>query len=95
MKSSHLLTFPKVSLQNMHGFGHATILILSFHGLCLERLGPQPPFCVLNTSKNHLQIMSFAAYASETNEIRDFLNKSIEDEVIYLLHKQKGIFIFH
>ena len=39
--------------------------------------------------------MSFAAYASETNEIRDFLIKSIENEVIYLLHKQKGIFIFH
>ena len=51
----------------MRGFSQATILILSFHGLCYERLGPQPPFCVLNTSKNHLQIMSFAAYASETN----------------------------
>ena len=24
--------------------------------------------------------MSFAAYASETNEIRDFLNKSIEND---------------
>ena len=29
--------------------------------------------------------MNCAAYASETNEIRDFLNKSIENEVIYLL----------
>ena len=25
------------------------------------------PFCVLNTTKNALQIMSLAAYASETN----------------------------
>ena len=67
MKSSYLVTFPKVSSQNMRGFSHAMILILSFHGLCYERLAPQPPFCVLNTSKNHSQIMSFAAYASETN----------------------------
>ena len=50
----------------MRGFGHAMILIPSFHGLCYERLGPQPPFCVLNTKKNGLQIMSLTAYSSET-----------------------------
>ena len=43
----------------MRGFGYATILILSFHG--------PTAFCVLNTKKNGLQIMSLASYASETN----------------------------
>ena len=51
----------------MRGFGYATILIPSFHDLCKERLGPQRLVCVLNTKKNRLQIMSLAAYASETN----------------------------
>ena len=53
----------------MSGFGHATILIPGLRGLREERLGPQPPFCVLNTKKvNSLKIMSLAAYAGETNK---------------------------
>ena len=51
----------------MRGFGHATILIPSFHDLRYERLAQWPPFCVINTKKNGLQIMSLAAYTSETN----------------------------
>ena len=34
-KLSIALVFPKLSSQNMGGFGHATILIPSFHGLPL------------------------------------------------------------
>ena len=53
----------------MRGFGQATILFPSFHGLHLERLGPQQSFCVLNTKKKtRLQIMSLTAYASETKK---------------------------
>ena len=51
----------------MRGFGHATILIPSFYGLRQERLAQWLPFCAINTEENGLQIMSFAAYASETN----------------------------
>ena len=51
----------------MRGFDHATILGPSFHGIRKERLAQSPPFCVLNTTKNALQIMSLAAYAGETN----------------------------
>ena len=36
------LIFSKLSSQNMCGFGHAMILIPSFHGHCLKCLGPQP-----------------------------------------------------
>ena len=49
----------------MGGFDHATIFSPSFHGLRKERLAQWSPFCVLNTTKNALQIMSLAAYASE------------------------------
>ena len=36
----------------------------------LGNLGPQPSLCVLNTKeRNDLQIISLAAYASETNNI--------------------------
>ena len=52
----------------MRGFGHAMFLIPSFHGVRQKRLGAWLPFCVLNTKKNGLQIMSLAAYASETND---------------------------
>ena len=51
----------------MRGFDHATILTPSFHGLREERLAQWPSICVQNTTKNTLQIMSLAAYASETN----------------------------
>ena len=34
---------------------------------------PPPPFCVLNMTKNALQIMSLAAYASETNNQQDYI----------------------
>ena len=51
----------------MRGFDHATILSPSFHGIRKKRLAQSPPFCVLNTTENALQIMSLAAYASETN----------------------------
>ena len=51
----------------MGDFDYATILSPSFHGLRKERLAQLFPFCVLNTTKNALQIMSLAAYASETN----------------------------
>ena len=56
----------------MCGFGHATILIPSFHGLHKEYLGPQPPFCVLNMKKKKgsSQIMSLTAYARETNKVK-------------------------
>ena len=50
----------------MRGFDHATILSPSFHGLRKERLAEWPPICVQDTTKNALQIMSLAAYASET-----------------------------
>ena len=50
----------------MRGFDHAMILSPSFHGLRKERLAQWLAFCVLNTTKNALQIMSLAAYASET-----------------------------
>ena len=52
----------------MRGFDHATILSPSFHSLRKERLAQWPPFCVLNTTKNMLQNMNLAAYASESNE---------------------------
>ena len=52
----------------MRGFDHATILSPSFHGLRKERLAQWPPFCVLNTTENALQIISLAADASETNQ---------------------------
>ena len=48
----------------MRGFDDATILSPSFHGLRKERLAQLLPFCVLNTTKNALQIMSLPA--SET-----------------------------
>ena len=41
----------------MRGFEHVTILSPSFHGFRKERLAQ-------NTTKNALQIMSLAAYAS-------------------------------
>ena len=50
----------------MRGFDHATILSPSFHGLRKERLAEWPPICVQDTTENALQIMSLAAYASET-----------------------------
>ena len=46
------LIFPKLSLQNMCGFDHATILSPSFRGLRKERLAQWPSFCDLNTTKN-------------------------------------------
>ena len=52
----------------MRGFDHTTILIPSFHGLREERLAQWLPFCVQNTKKNALQIISLAAYASETKK---------------------------
>ena len=63
---------PKLSSQNIPGFGHVTILIPSFQGFLQERLGPQLSFCVLNTTKKKtasrlLGLQSLAAYASETN----------------------------
>ena len=48
----------------MRGFDHATILSPSFLGLRKEAWYNNR-FCVLNTTKNALQIMSLAAYASE------------------------------
>ena len=45
----------------MRGYDHVTILSPSFHGFRKERLAQ-------NTTKNALQIMSLAAYASETNK---------------------------
>ena len=64
---SENLIFPKLSSQNMRGFDHATILSPIFHGLRKERLAQWLPFCAINTKENGLRIMSFAAYASETN----------------------------
>ena len=52
----------------MRGFDHATILSPSFHGLPQGTPGTMTPFCVLNITKNALQIMSLAAYASETKK---------------------------
>ena len=52
----------------MYGFDHGMILSPSFHGLCSECLAQWPPICVQNMTKNRLQIMSLAAYASETNK---------------------------
>ena len=52
----------------MRGFDHPTILCPSFHGLLKERLAQWPPCCVLNTMNDTLQIMSVAAYPSETND---------------------------
>ena len=66
----------------MRGFDHATILSPSFHGLLLERLAQWPPI-LQNTTKNVLQIMSLAAYASETNKfmILDAFAKTFISEV--------------
>ena len=44
--------FPKLSLQNMRGFDHATILSPSFHRLRKERLRQWPPISVWNTTKD-------------------------------------------
>ena len=38
-----------------------------FHGLRKERLAQWLPICVQDKTKNALQIMRLAAYASETN----------------------------
>ena len=51
---------------------------------------PQPPFCILNKKKNSLQIMSLAAYASETinnsspvkQEISYFTVTSVSNQVL-------------
>ena len=51
----------------MRGFDHAKILSPGFHGLRKERRAQWLPICVQDTTKNALQIMSLAAYASETN----------------------------
>ena len=51
----------------MRGFDHAKILSPGFHGLRKERLAQWLPICVQDKTKNALQIMSLAAYASETN----------------------------
>ena len=53
--------------KNIRGFDHAKILSPSSHGLRKERLAQWPPICVQNAMKSALQIMSLAAYASETN----------------------------
>ena len=53
---SHLLIFPKLSSQNTGGFGHATILILSFHALLCPKY------------KGTRLADYLAAYASETNK---------------------------
>ena len=45
------LIFPKLSLQNMHGFHHATILIPSFHGGGKERLAQWPSISDPKTTK--------------------------------------------
>ena len=42
------LIFPKLSLQNMHGLDHTTILSPIVHGLRKERLAQLPAFYVLN-----------------------------------------------
>ena len=42
------LIFPKLSLQNMHGFDHAKILSPIVHSLRKERLAQLPAFYVLN-----------------------------------------------
>ena len=52
----------------MRGFDHATILSPSFHGLRKDDWHNDPPLCPNYTKKNALQIMSLAAYASETKE---------------------------
>ena len=51
----------------MRGFDHAEILSPGFHGLRKERLAHWLPICVHDKTKNALQIMRLAAYASETN----------------------------
>ena len=45
------LIFPKLSLQNMHGFHHAIILSPSFHGVWKERLAQWPPISDPKTTK--------------------------------------------
>ena len=57
------LIFPKL----MCGFDHATILSPSFHCLHKECQWHNDPICVQNTTKIKSQIMSLAAYASETD----------------------------
>ena len=52
------LIFPKLSLQNMNGLDHVTILSPSFHGLRKEHLAQWPPVCVLNTTKNSRGVTS-------------------------------------
>ena len=75
----------------MRGFGHAMILIPSFHDLRYERLAQWPPFCVINTKKNGLQIMSLAAYASETNQTQDFFCPSYCVTLTGCLHEGGNI----
>ena len=50
----------------MRGFDHATISYSQFPRSPLGTPGTMTPFCVLNKTKNALQIMSLAVYASET-----------------------------
>ena len=45
------LIFPKLSLQNMRGFHHATILSPSFHGVWKKRLAQWPPISDPKTTK--------------------------------------------
>ena len=61
------LIFPKLSLQKMRGFGHATIFS-QFAGSPPGTSGTMTPSHVINTKKSGLQIMSLAACASETNK---------------------------
>ena len=49
-------------------FDQATIITPNFHRLRWECLAQLLPFCVINTKKNALQIMSLAAYANETKK---------------------------
>ena len=74
----------------MRGFDHATILSPSFHGLRKERKAQWLPFFILNTMKSVLQIMSLAAYASETknqapSKTLDFGNFKNQGPVNWLL----------
>ena len=73
----------------MRDFGHATP-------------GTMTPFCVINTRKNGLQIMSLAAYACEPNKKRGNTKTTIQCEkvisdphlMIEMFQEIKRIFFF-
>ena len=84
------LIIPELSSLNMRGFDHVTILSPSFHGLRKDAWHNDPVLCPDYTKKNALQIMSLAAYASETKKNCDNLSIN-KEKLAYVISYNRHI----